>query len=733
MSQSALYLKDLIRFIRSFQHNFKKLKYSARQYFVLFLFSTIFVTVAKASDADTLTTYLTKEFTRLKKDQTVNLMQRKDKLLSLSSLVESHGDKETQARYWILLSEIYLEMSWLDSTHHYLSKIAPLIHPDTDNQLQYDFLSNMGRYLYNIQQSDSAIWYFEQCIELSRKIDNPLFLAMSYNNLGIMYEGKAEYQNASENYFQAVKIFEELGNNEQLAVTLNNLGVIMQNLKEYDKALEYLNRALLLNQQQNNKVNQSMNYGNIGIVLEAQSKFNEAIEAHKKSLDISIEENIVMDQARNYHNMGRVYFDLGKFTNAEEAYLKSKEICKQYQLGYGLMMNDFSLAMLYNKQNKLDEASQLLASALRMAKDFKDLNQEVQAYKLLAEVAEKQQKHLETIDYLKHFIALNDSMTAITNRNFILEIQEKYETDKKALENHHLKQENESKSKTIQLQKTITIIVLVALLTGIVLLILLARSRQKIKRSAIALEQLNRAKEAQNQQLNELNTTKDILFSIIGHDLRSPFNTLLGFLQLVIEGYDDMSAEERVEVLKQLYSHSNNTFTLLENLLQWAMSQRGQISYNPSHLDVHQLIEQELIFLKSRLDNKKIIATNHVPPESMVFGDKEMLLTIFRNLINNAIKFTDSGGSISISSEESSEGLKVNIADSGVGISPDILAQIQKNEGVITTRGTQNEKGSGLGLLIIRDFLQRHGGSLSIESEPGKGSCFSVFLPRDNQ
>lgn len=193
--------------------------------------------------------------------------------------------------------------------------------------------------------------------------------------------------------------------------------------------------------------------------------------------------------------------------------------------------------------------------------------------------------------------------------------------------------------------------------------------------------------------------------------------------------FDEMSPEKRDETLRSLYDHSNNTFTLLENLLQWGMSQRGQIKFNPVTVDLYQVVETELNFLKSRLDFKRIHAFNNTIEQTLFKGDEDMLRTVFRNLINNAIKYTHPGGTIHIVQQNEANGIFVTVVDTGVGMSAETIDILTGNKEIVSTKGTNKERVSGLGLLIVKDFLKYHHGRLSIESEPGKGSRFSVFLP----
>ncbi len=713
----------------------QKLQMSSKAMIKPFLFLLIFMLAFpvrfRAAGSDTLRSYVINEIKAVDNLSGIELISRKDRLLALRPYLSKLNDDTLWIRTWNYLGNILLDLSNYDSVEYCIKQAQSHLHKDVDKRLFIESYSLRGRYFTDLQINDSAHYYFNISLDLSQQIDSKKFIAGIYNNLGVLYEGESKFQAAFDNYFRALKVFEELYDLDNQATTLNNLGLIMEKLNESEKGIEYMQKAIELNTQLGNNFNLAMNYGNLGILYDRSEKYDEALKAHHTSLEISIKENIIVGQTRAFHNIGLIFQLQKKYNDAESYLLQSLEMCKKYSLNYGEMLNAVSLGELYLNKNNLSLASGYLEKAIAMAKETGNLVSEVESYSLMSQVKEKQGNIAQALEFLKLYTERNDSVVSITNRNHILEVQEKYESEKKTIENNFLKQENENKTRAIKLHNMITLLYSVAFLMGIGFIVLLIRNRHKMKLYAIKLEKSNREKEIQNHQLKELNTTKDLLFSLIGHDLRSPFNTLLGYLQHFIEEADQMNSEERLNILKQLYIHSNNTYTLLENLLQWAMSQRGHIAYHPVLLDIHELVEEQLIFLNSRLAIKKIKVANLVPEQSLLQGDRDMLHTIFRNLINNSIKFTNPEGTIRISSVKNPAGIEVTVSDSGVGMTAETIAQLLGNEQIVSTRGTENERGSGLGLLIIKEFLKHHNGKLSIQSEIGKGSRFSVFLPTE--
>jgi PAS domain S-box-containing protein len=230
-------------------------------------------------------------------------------------------------------------------------------------------------------------------------------------------------------------------------------------------------------------------------------------------------------------------------------------------------------------------------------------------------------------------------------------------------------------------------------------------------------------------RLKELNATKDKLFSIIGHDLQSPLSNIIGFSELIEKGYDNYSDEDIRRYNKIIYDISQSVSALLENLLTWARSQRNQIKVFPKAVSVHMLAERCYSLLMHTFLQKEITFNNDVPPETVVFADEEMLTIVVRNLISNALKFTHRKGSIAVVSGEGRDSVITSIKDSGTGIDPETLKHLFQTEGSQPKAGTEGETGTGLGLIICRDFIEKNGGEIWVESEAGQGSVFSFSLP----
>ncbi len=265
--------------------------------------------------------------------------------------------------------------------------------------------------------------------------------------------------------------------------------------------------------------------------------------------------------------------------------------------------------------------------------------------------------------------------------------------------------------------------------------------QELISRVKTHLELSNSRKmiDAQNERLRkaytdmrDANITKDKFFSIIAHDLKEPFNTLLGFSELLLKEYDNRTPEENKEMIQHIYHSSVHGFDLLNNLLEWSRSQTGRIEYKPCDFSLTDLVRQNTASLSGAANKKNIDVQNEIKEYIMAFGDQRMINTVIRNLIVNALKFTGSGGEIVLSHKEENEFIVVTVADTGIGISEKNLSKLFNLTENISTPGTKNEHGTGLGLILCKEFVEKNGGKIWVESEYGRGSKFSFSLPRGN-
>lgn len=246
--------------------------------------------------------------------------------------------------------------------------------------------------------------------------------------------------------------------------------------------------------------------------------------------------------------------------------------------------------------------------------------------------------------------------------------------------------------------------------------------------SKIAEEEINKY----SKKLEELNASKDKFFSVLAHDLRSPFLALLGYSEILYEEFEELDNEQLKFYSGNLNKAAQNLFNLLENLLEWSRVQSGKINFNPQSFDLISLLNSVINLFSENLRRKEIFLKTEFDENILVYCDINMIESVARNFISNAIKFTNHGGNIKVIAKKTAGKIEISVEDNGVGMSEDKLKSLFKLDENISSPGTDNEQGTGLGLIISREFIEKNGGVVKVESEEGRGSKFSFSLPYTN-
>ena len=258
-------------------------------------------------------------------------------------------------------------------------------------------------------------------------------------------------------------------------------------------------------------------------------------------------------------------------------------------------------------------------------------------------------------------------------------------------------------------------------------------SEKKLLSQLREMEELNASLEILVEQrtskLVEIVSTNGKFLSIIAHDLRSPFSSIIGILELLKLSLKEFNKDEIAEYVDIVYNSANNTLILLDNLLVWAVSQNKEKNFKPVKINLYDLLREEIESLKTLASQKQITLKHLIKPDLNVAADLQMVKTILRNLISNAIKFTNINGEIIVNATELKQFVEVEVKDNGIGISAENQKKLFQIDTFHSTPGTHNEKGTGLGLLLCKEFVELHGGNILIDSEAGKGSIFSFTLP----
>ena len=259
------------------------------------------------------------------------------------------------------------------------------------------------------------------------------------------------------------------------------------------------------------------------------------------------------------------------------------------------------------------------------------------------------------------------------------------------------------------------------------------KTHMTIRKLQKQLEEKNKRLETQQEELSALNASKDRFFSIISHDLRAPFTGLCGMTDMLLEHFDDYQPPEIKESLEKFKKTTDNLYSLIENLLTWSRIQSGRIDFMPQTFPLTTVITNVLQLFSSNAEQKRIRLENLLKEPYSVYADAKMLDTVLRNLISNALKFTHSEGNISVSARPEGRMLKISVADTGIGIAPKHHQKLFRIDTEYKRPGTAKERGTGLGLVLCKEFVELHGGRLWVESESGEGSVFNFTIPIESE
>jgi signal transduction histidine kinase len=243
---------------------------------------------------------------------------------------------------------------------------------------------------------------------------------------------------------------------------------------------------------------------------------------------------------------------------------------------------------------------------------------------------------------------------------------------------------------------------------------------------------LENALKDSERQLRALNASKDTFFSIIAHDLRNPFNSLVGLTKFLVSAIEDYDKDRLKSFLSRLHTSAEKVYALLNNLLEWSRLERGLLQPALERIELCRLILFVVEAMAADAARKQIALVNRVPKGMVACADPNMLTTVVRNLVANAVKFTESGGTIAISARQTGNVVELDVSDTGIGISADGLNKLFRIDAKYTRKGTADEDGTGLGLLLCKELVEKNGGTIRVESEVGKGSTFTVTLPIDD-
>jgi len=664
-----------------------------------------------------------------------------------------------------------------------IDSITALIKTENNTEKLADNYNNLAN-LYSHNDIDSAYLFVKKALELSKKAGYKNGEAEAYYLFSYFDDRKGNIEKAIENLQKAIDIYTELGDSSYLAGCYNNLGVFYSYSTDQKTSLEYFIKAMNLAEEINETFALSEAYSNIASNYEFLKEYVSALKYYNKALEVDLEANNQHNIAFSYISVGSINLKLQRYESAHDSLLKAKEMISLVDDYYRKTELYINLADYFIETGQIDSAIShiMIAKDLNSREKYSRLNADILTRE--GDLLFKQKKYSESIDYYDIAISqylnqkVHDALYDIyTNKSIALselgKHEKAYEILKQAQklnedfkpqeiaktlgEFEHAEELKEEKAKMLLEQEILNqkskneviliqaklhrAIFSIAFLGAIIILIIyfyvvkrkhnsiLEENFKLIQKQKMLLEENFLELKANEEKLIRLNATKDKFFSIIAHDLKNPFNVLIGLSDIVISDPDVRHSKDFEEIIDGIFTTAKSGYNLLDNLLEWARSQTGELEYKPSVVNMAEIVTVNTTFFRESAKSKKIEICNSIPSDLEIFADYNMVNFVVRNILNNAIKFSFLNGKIEINASQSDNGYIFSIQDYGIGMNKETEDKLFKIESTSPKPGTANEMGTGLGLIICKEFVEKNGGEIWVESQERKGSCFYFRLP----
>ncbi len=619
-----------------------------------------------------------------------------ERIDSLETLLESStgGEKagillELSRSYWFISFERSLE---------YAAEAYGIAEATGSVTGMADALNRSGNVHYFLNNHERALEYYNDAYEIIQEEGDYLREGIILNNIGLLYMQQQMFGEALDFLARALDAKIMTDDRQLISSTLAHLGRLKTDLGDYDGALEYYNDLLSILEELPMDGEKGSTYSGIAKAYYLKGEYNESLENYYRAIDIfkGLQDSVSL--ARVYNSIGKVYLDWG---NLPEAY-------RYISMSGGI------------------------ASELELVEIRSDNHRCLSEYFEAAGDARAAHEHFVIHINLKDSIFKADSEANLENLKNI------FETESREKQIELLQKEYEVHEMELRKQRAWSWFIISSLIIVTVIMVVFIwrfrlrnRTNLILKDKKIELEEMNEKLIASGSSLRELNATKDRFFSIIANDLKNPFTHLLGTSEKIARDIGELPREEIKEQVGFINRSSKNLFRLLENLLQWSATQTRTLSCTPERFDLSRLVRIETDAVKKIAYHKNISLMVDEPGngEIAVYADKNLISSTISNLVENALKYTPEDGQVTVSVCKKDGFAEVCVKDNGLGIEQERLENIFQIEGNQMYSGVEREKGSGLGLILCREFVEINGGEIRVESQPGMGSCFIFTVP----
>ena len=663
------------------------------------------------------------------------------------SLAKEISYKEGIARSYESLGNGYeADKSYKSAAENFLNAADSYQAVDDINN-KASVLYKLGDVYENLSDYDSALKYYSEGLKLSQKVNNKMLTGDFLSDISVVNKYKGNFEKALENNLQALEVYKGLNVQAKIANAYGNLGNLYEAMEKYNEALNYYNKVLEISRQMNDKWKIANTQMNIGVILYDLGRKRASIEEFIKSLNLfeSLNDKDYMTYALT--NIGAVYQELGNNEQAIKYLKRSLDISRELDKKWSVANTLINIGRLNVSINNYGTVKKYYDEAIKISKQIGAKDLLLQAYDAMSDYYSRTGNYKDALSYYKDYKEVNDSLFNDNSSKQLAEIQTKYEIASKEQEISKLKKEKAEQELIAASDRNFRNLLLVVL-GGLIIIggvfAYFYRNKLKLTRqlaeSNKEIRQLNEQLLLKNQNLEkseaeliQLNQVKDKFFSIIAHDLKNPFGTMLHYSDILLEDYDTMNDDEKKFFIVEFKNASEQIYNLFDNLLRWSTSQAGILEVNKVGIVLKDLVEKTFDALNLHAQKKNIKLINAVDANAEVFADKDMVGTVIRNLVSNAIKFSPEKGEIKVNAKVINGLVEVAVQDYGIGINKEDLKKLFRLDVPASSIGSAENKGTGLGLILCKEFIEKNGGSIRCESEPNRGSKFVFTVKRINK
>ena len=555
-----------------------------------------------------------------------------------------------------------------------------------------------------------AFTLFIESVDYFKEIGDMPAYAYALIDVGNVYYREGQWTLAAEYYQKAEPVFKTVDKESYrvwgLALVYDNLGQVFGKMQAYDTALVYFKKSFEIRKKASLKKHYYNTYLSIADMFMADNEIDSAIFYNEKAIAISKETKQDNELAFCYFSYAETLFNIDT-SQALHCLHTSLVLTEGKEVSF--LLRIYHKYIKYYHKNNIDSALFYTQKLYQKSLDYDNQYYSTLAIKYLVDIYQQLGERDKENEFLRLYVERLKEM----NKKELYKAELKVEENKWEQEREQFRLEKAQDSTLGNFKTALVVLVLI-------FSFFLIRGRIKLKRTAKQLEQ-------SNHQLQESIRNKDMIYSIVAHDLRGPVGAALGLIKLMDDDYMDKEAFS--EVLPTIRKSMEGTYYLLDNLLSWAQINKSEIQLKIEQLDLQEISNEVVRTVESSANTKSIEIVNLINQELLVNADQHSVSTILRNLISNAIKFTSRDGEISISAEKVEQQIRVCVKDTGRGMNEEMLKKLFSNDQMLTNPGTDNEKGSGLGLKLCQEFVKMNNGKIWVDSTEGQGSSFFFTLP----